>query len=110
MFHIVINQFLGNASDREADLIAHQNFLELNHRAAIFLVSGSMSNQDGSVIIAFTQTREELIDILEQDPLRKRELIDFKIIDFDLNRRALSFTEELFLGHRLNSDSLLFAR
>lgn len=97
MLHIVISCYIKNAPGLDASMTKHLAFLEANHRAGSFLLSGLKSTRDGAIIIAQTATRDELVAIMEQDPLRTLGLLDYEIMGFAPNRRALALTEELFL-------------
>ncbi|MGF6767901.1 uncharacterized protein YciI [Paraburkholderia sp. GAS199] len=96
MFYIVISCYV-KSPELDVYMAEHMNFLEKHHRDGIFLLSGYKSTCDGNVTIARSATRADLIEILELDPLRKLGLIDYQIIGFALNMRALMLTEELFL-------------
>ncbi|BAO94192.1 YciI family protein [Caballeronia insecticola] len=107
MLHIVIGSYLQNSSNLHERLHEHRHFMESNHRTGSFLLSGSISTFNGSVIIAQTSTREELMQIIEQDPLQKDGLVGYEVIGFALDTAALAVTEELFLGGK--AVSRLFA-
>lgn len=96
MLHIVISCYIKRSPELDARMAEHLAFLEANHRAGSFLLSGIKSTCDGGIIIAQTTTRDELIEIMERDPLRARGLIEYEIMGFAPNRRALALTEELF--------------
>lgn len=100
MFHIVICSYLKPPSELASRMEEHQTYLEALHREGSFLLSGAKPSRDGCVIIAQTETRAELVDILNGDPLGKDNLIRYEIIEFNLNVRTLALTEELFLGNK----------
>ncbi|RFU49192.1 YciI family protein [Paraburkholderia sp. DHOC27] len=98
MLHIVISSYTPRSAELDARMPEHLAFLETYHRAGCFLLSGSKSTCDGGIVIAQTRTREELVEIMERDPLRRLGLLDYEIMGFAPNRRALALTEELFLS------------
>ena len=74
----------------------HQAFLERYYRQGVFILSGPKLPRDGGIILAQTETREDLIAVLEQDPFRVRGLIDYELTRWNLNRRAATLPEALF--------------
>lgn len=108
MLHIVIGKYLEASDEVRLRLKEHHNFLETFHRNGVFLLSGAQSSGEGNIIVARTETREELVDILEQDTLFHCGLIAYETIEFALNPRTLKWTEELFRGGRTVSDRAIF--
>jgi len=103
MLHLVISRYLKSPSELDAVMAEHQYFLETYYRKDVFLLSGPKSPRDGGIILAQAATRDELVDIMERDPLRVHGLIDYEVIGWNLNRRALALPEALFPGSKTAS-------
>jgi uncharacterized protein YciI len=100
MFHLVISRYLKSFDELDAAMAEHQAFLETHYRQGSFLLSGPKLPRDGGVILAQTASREELIGIMENDPLRVQGLIDYDVVGWNLNRRASELPEQTFPGSR----------
>lgn len=101
MFYLVISRYLQPAAALDAAMADHQLFLDACYRQGVFILSGPKLPRDGGIILAVTATREELIAVLEQDPFRARGLIDYDVLQWNLNRRAATLPETVFPDSRI---------
>ena len=61
-----------------------------------FLASGRKIPRNGGVILAKAQSREELDEILKQDPFNQNNLADYEVIEFvpSMTSKELSYLLE----------------
>ncbi len=100
MYYLVISRYLKGPADIDSLMVEHQAFLDVQYRRGCFLLSGPRTPRDGGVILAQTHTREELLEVLELDPFRIHGLIDYDVLNWNLNRRSASLPEALFPGSK----------
>ncbi|CAD6557816.1 YciI family protein [Paraburkholderia sabiae] len=100
VFHIVITRYLRPFPEMDAAMQDHQAYLDACYRRGVFVLSGPRHPRDGGIILARTDTREDLLEILQEDPFSARGLIEYDVIGWDLNRRASALPEALFPGSR----------
>ena len=72
----------------DAHMTAHVRFLKKYYASGHFLVSGRKVPRDGGIILAVGKSREEIEDIILQDPFCKLGLADARIIEFRASQRA----------------------
>ncbi len=60
----------------------HVSFLDKYYAAEKFIVSGAQIPRTGGVIIANNTTKEELSDIIQEDPFYQHQLAEYEIIEF----------------------------
>ncbi|MGH1349203.1 MAG: YciI family protein [Methyloligellaceae bacterium] len=66
----------------EPHLEAHRNFLKENYAANNFLMSGAKVPRTGGVIIAVSDSRTKLENILKEDPFSQHGLARYTITEF----------------------------
>jgi uncharacterized protein YciI len=72
----------------DARMAAHVAFLNKYYAAGHFLVSGRKIPRDGVIILAVGRNREQIEQIVEEDPFYTHGLADFRIIEFRASQRA----------------------
>ena len=72
----------------DAHMVAHVTFLKKYYASGNFLVSGRKIPRDGGIIVAVGKSREEIENIIKEDPFYTRSLADFRIIQFRASQRA----------------------
>lgn len=60
----------------------HVLYLKEQYKAGNFLVSGRRVPRSGGVILAKMNNKNELEDLLNQDPFKQNNLADYEIIEF----------------------------
>jgi uncharacterized protein YciI len=70
---------------------AHREFLDRAYQAEKLLVSGPKVPRTGGVIIARTKTREEVDQLINEDPFYQEKIADYEVIEF----RAIKFHSAL---------------
>lgn len=63
-------------------LAEHRAFLEEGYKKDFFIVSGPKNPRIGGIIISQLKNREQLENILKQDPFTIHEITDYEIIEF----------------------------
>ena len=63
-------------------LTEHVNFLDQGYQKNCFVVSGRRNPRIGGVIISQLNDRNQLEDLIKQDPFHIHELADYEIIEF----------------------------
>ncbi|MDD2438411.1 MAG: YciI family protein [Parabacteroides sp.] len=66
----------------DKELNNHIDYLKKQYAAGNFLASGRKIPRNGGVILAKAQSREELDEILKQDPFNQNNLADYEVIEF----------------------------
>lgn len=76
---------------------AHIEWLERQYSAGVFLASGRRVPRTGGIILANGVTREELEDVLQEDPFNKAMVAEYEIIEFipSMTNYQLSFLKEV---------------
>jgi uncharacterized protein YciI len=66
----------------------HREFLDGYYKKGLFIASGRKTSGDGGVIFAKGGTKEELAEILKEDPFSRESISKYEIIEFVPNRVA----------------------
>lgn len=72
----------------DAHMAAHVKFLKKYYASGHFLVSGRKIPRDGGIIVAVGDSRQEIEEIVKQDPFFAHQLADFRVIEFRASQRA----------------------
>lgn len=80
----------------DKELNNHIDYLKKQYAAGNFLASGRKIPRNGGVILAKAQSREELNEILKQDPFNQNNLADYEVIEFvpSMTSKELSYLLE----------------
>ena len=80
----------------DKELNNHIDYLKKQYAAGNFLASGRKIPRNGGVILAKAQSREELDEILKQDPFNQNKLADYEVIEFvpSMTSKELSYLLE----------------
>ena len=80
----------------DKELNNHIDYLKKQYAAGNFLASGRKIPRNGGVILAKAQSREELDEILKQDPFNQNSLADYEVIEFvpSMTSKELSYLLE----------------
>ena len=80
--------YKADLKDIDASMRAHMAFLKQQYAAGKFLVSGRQNPRIGGIILAIASSRDEIEQIVKDDPFVKRGLADFRVIEFRASQRA----------------------
>jgi len=72
----------------DAHMAAHVRFLKKYYASGNFLMSGRKIPREGGIIVAVGKSREDIENIIKEDPFCSRGLADFRIIQFRASQRA----------------------
>lgn len=72
-------------------LAEHRAFLDSGYRKDYFVVSGPKNPRSGGIIISQLKDREQLENILKQDPFSIYNLADYSITEFNPVKYHLNF-------------------
>lgn len=84
----------------DALLPDHVRFLEVHYAAGVFLASGRQVPRTGGVILARSDSREDLEAILAQDPFAVHQAAQYQVMEFSPTMAApeLAFLLETASG------------
>ncbi|MGD9010131.1 MAG: YciI family protein [Desulfobacteraceae bacterium] len=68
----------------EPHMDAHMAFVKKQFADGHFLFSGRKVPRTGGIIVSNIRTREQLDDIIKQDPFDRHQLADFDVIEFSV--------------------------
>jgi len=87
--------YKADLAEIDAHMRAHMTFLKKYYAAGNFLVSGRKIPRDGGIILAIGKSKQEIEDIVKQDPFCKLGLADFRVIEFRTSQRADDIQERI---------------
>ncbi|GET34012.1 hypothetical protein PbJCM13498_28750 [Prolixibacter bellariivorans] len=79
---IVILTYKVAIEEVEKHLEAHVEYLKKQYEAGSFIASGRKVPRTGGVILSNTDSKEELENVLSQDPFNINDVADYEIIEF----------------------------
>lgn len=68
--------------DVDRHLQAHRDYLAEHYAAGDFIVSGPQTPRVGGVIMMKAESREEVEDIISEDPFNINGIADYQIVEF----------------------------
>ena len=77
----------------EEQFANHVSFLEKYFAAGNFLLSGRKIPREGGIILATATNKEQLNEIIKEDPFYYLQLADFRIVEFNAGRKATRLSE-----------------
>src|SRR5262245_17331336 len=80
--------YKADLSQIDARMKAHMQFLKKYYAAGHFLVSGRKIPREGGIILAVGASRQEIEQIIQEDPFVQHGLAEFRIIEFRASQRA----------------------
>ena len=80
--------YTASLDEIDAHMTEHVRFLKKHYASGVFVVSGRKIPRDGGIILATGTSRQEIETIVREDPLCKKGLADFRVIEFRTSQRA----------------------
>ena len=80
--YIVSINYTCELTEIENNLAAHIEYLDHYYSTGKFIASGRKNPRTGGVILASTDSRDELDRILEEDPFKFNNLADYDVTEF----------------------------
>ena len=84
------------ASEIDANMDAHIDFLEKYYKSGHFLASGRKEPRDGGLIFAKAINRKRVEEIVAEDPFNQRGLATYRIIEFKATKKVKGY--DAFVG------------
>src|SRR5215467_12754636 len=79
----------------DACMKAHVEFLDKYFASGNFLIAGRKHPRNGGIVIALASNKEEIENIIKEDPFYTKSLADIRIIEFSGGRKAERINELL---------------
>jgi uncharacterized protein YciI len=80
--------YRADLAEIDAHMAAHMRFLKKYYASGHFLISGRKIPRDGGIILAIGKSRQDIEEIVRQDPFCQKGLAKFRIIEFRASQRA----------------------
>jgi uncharacterized protein YciI len=87
--------YIAELADVDAHMAAHVAFLKKHYAAGTFLVSGRKVPRTGGIILASGKSREEIEEIVKDDPFHRHGLAEFRVIEFRASQRAADLPKRM---------------
>ena len=81
MFIVNLN-YIVPLEELDLHMSAHVKFLQKYYKKNVFVASGRKVPRTGGIILALAKSREEIEQIISEDPFYKSKLAEFSIIEF----------------------------
>ena len=72
-------------------LFEHRAFLDQGYASNFFITSGPQNPRTGGIIISQLKHRDQIENILKEDPFYIHDVVDYEIIEFEPLKHHLSF-------------------
>ena len=80
--YIIILTYQKDLSEVEKHLEAHRTYLDKHYASGHFIASGAQVPRKGGVILCKAGSKEEILNIIAQDPFHKHRIAAYQIIEF----------------------------
>ena len=80
--YIIILTYQKDLSEVEKYLEAHRAYLDKHYGSGHFVASGAQVPRKGGVILCKAGSKEEILDIIAQDPFHEHRIAAYQIIEF----------------------------
>lgn len=81
-------EYIADLSDIDARMAEHVAWLKKHYAAGRFLVSGRKIPRDGGIILAVGESREQIEELVKDDPFVAHGLARCRVIEFRASQRA----------------------
>ena len=80
--YVIILTYQKDLSEVEKHLEAHRAYLDRYYTSGHFIASGAQVPRKGGVILCKAGSKEEILDIIAQDPFHEHRIASYQIIEF----------------------------
>jgi len=87
MFVIELH-YTASLEEIDAHMTAHVRFLKKYYASGHFVLSGRKIPRDGGIILATGASRQEIEQIVREDPFSQKGLAEFRVTEFRTSQRA----------------------
>lgn len=92
---VVILKYVVSLEEIDAHRPSHLNFLDHYYSQGIFIVSGRQVPTTGGIILAKCKTKQDLEQILKNDPFAINNLAEYTIYEFIPTKHIAQFDDIL---------------
>ena len=93
--YIIILTYQKDLSEVEKHLEAHRAYLDKHYASGHFVASGAQVPRKGGVILCKAGSKEEILDIIAQDPFHEHRIATYQIIEFTPTKFSEAFEKVL---------------
>ena len=93
--YIIILTYQKDLSEVEKHLEAHRAYLDKYYASGHFVASGAQVPRKGGVILCKGGSKEEILDIITQDPFHEHRIAAYQIIEFTPTKFCEAFGKVL---------------
>ena len=93
--YIIILTYQKDLSEVEKHLEAHRAYLDKHYASGHFVASGAQVPRKGGVILCKAGSKEEILDIIAQDPFHEHRIATYQIIEFIPTKFSEAFEKVL---------------
>lgn len=93
--YIIILTYQKDLSEVEKHLEAHRAYLDRYYTSGHFIASGAQVPRKGGVILCKAGSKEEILDIITQDPFQEHRIATYQIIEFTPTKFSEAFEKVL---------------
>ena len=93
--YIIILTYQKDLSEVEKHLEAHRSYLDKHYASGHFVASGAQVPRKGGVILCKGDSKEEILDIIAQDPFHEHRIATYQIIEFTPTKFSEAFGKVL---------------
>jgi uncharacterized protein YciI len=80
---VILLSYVKPLEEVDRYLALHRAFLADGYQKNFFLASGPQNPRDGGVILSPLKNKQDLIDIMADDPFHLHGIAEYQIIEFD---------------------------
>ena len=93
--YIIILTYQKDLSEVEKHLESHRAYLDKYYASGHFVASGAQVPRKGGVILCKAGSKEEILDIIAQDPFHEHRIATYQIIEFTPTKFSEAFGKVL---------------
>ena len=93
--YIIILTYQKDLSEVEKHLEAHRTYLDKHYASGHFVASGAQVPRKGGVILCKAGSKEEILDLIAQDPFHEYRIAAYQIIEFTPTKFSEAFGKVL---------------
>lgn len=87
--------YAADLTEIDAHMGAHMEFLRRHYDSGRFVFSGRKVPRDGGIIVATGSSREEVEELVRDDPFHRHGLAEFRVVEFRASQCAADLPERL---------------
>ena len=80
---VILSTYVKSLEEVDRYLSQHRAFLADGYQKNYFLASGPQNPREGGVILSPLKNKQDLIDIMAEDPFHLQGIAEYQIIEFE---------------------------